>query len=80
MCRGAIGEAAGQGAVWLQGGGDLVGQFLDAGALNEIQVSIAPALLAAGAPLLPRDIGPGRLRLKAAAAVGQFVHATYEVG
>lgn len=40
--------------VWLVGGGDLVGQFLDHDLLDEIWVSIAPLVLGRGAPLLPR--------------------------
>src|SRR3954447_7430207 len=42
--------------IWLVGGGDLVGQFHDAGLLDELLVSLAPATLGAGAPLLPRHI------------------------
>lgn len=38
-------SAAGDGDVWIVGGGELAGQFLDAGALDEIAVSIAPVLL-----------------------------------
>ena len=41
----AIREAAGEGDVWVVGGGDLAGQFLDAGALDEIAVSVAPVAL-----------------------------------
>ena len=40
--------------VWLVGGGDLVGQFLDHGLLDEIWVSLAPVTLGGGAPFLPR--------------------------
>lgn len=40
--------------VWVVGGGDLAGQFADAGLLDEIVVSIAPVTLGAGRPLLPR--------------------------
>jgi dihydrofolate reductase len=47
-------EAAAGKDVWLVGGGDLVGQFLDADLLDEIWVSIAPVVLGSGAPLLPR--------------------------
>lgn len=47
-------RAAGGRDVWLVGGGDLVGQFLDRDLLDEIWVSIAPVLLGSGAPLLPR--------------------------
>lgn len=72
--------AAGDGDIWLVGGGDLVGQVDDAGHLDEVRVSIAPALLSSGKPLLPRRIGPDRLELTAAARAGQFIEATYRVG
>ena len=75
----AIRAAAGDGDIWVVGGGELVGQFLDAGALDEIAVSIAPATLASGAPLFPRRVGPDRLRLVSARAVGQFARLVYEV-
>lgn len=75
----AITDAAGAGDVWVQGGGDLVGQFLDAGALDEIVLSIAPVFLAAGRPLLPRDVYWDRLRLREARQVGDFAHLTYAV-
>ena len=42
--------------VWLVGGGELVGQFHDAGLLDELRVQYAPATLGAGMPLLPRRI------------------------
>jgi dihydrofolate reductase len=48
--------AAGGRNVWIVGGGDLVGQFADAGLLDEVIVYIAPVTLGAGAPLLPRRI------------------------
>ncbi len=74
-----IAVAAGAGEVWVMGGGDLAGQFLDAGVLNEIQVSLAPATVAGGAPMLPRLLAPDRLNLRSAERVGQFVHVIYEV-
>ncbi|GAA4286335.1 dihydrofolate reductase family protein [Georgenia daeguensis] len=74
-----IAAAAGGRDVWLLGGGDLAGQFWEAGALDEIQVSIAPATLPGGAPLLPRRIGPDALRLRRAERFGQFAHLTYDV-
>lgn len=49
--------------VWLAGGGDLVGQFHDRGLLDEIIVSVAPVMLASGAPLLPRSITTPPLKL-----------------
>lgn len=74
-----IAAAAEAGDVWVMGGGDLAGQFLDAGALNEIQVSLAPATVASGPPLLPRRLPPDRLNLRSVERVGQFAHLVYEV-
>ncbi len=72
-------EAAGDGDIWVVGGGDLAGQFLDADALDEIALSIAPVALAGGAPQFPRRIESDRLHLVEARPVGQFVRAVYEV-
>jgi len=76
----AIREAAGDKDVWLVGGGDLVGQFADAGALDEVHVSIAPVTLGAGAPLLPRFLDSTRLRLVDVSRAKQFINAKYTVG
>ncbi|MCO1656363.1 dihydrofolate reductase family protein [Pseudonocardia humida] len=46
--------AAGGRDVWVVGGGDLAGQFADAGLLDEIVVAIAPVTLGEGRPLFPR--------------------------
>ncbi len=70
-------EAAGGRNVWLVGGGDLVGQFHDAGLLDEVRVSIAPVTLGSGAPLLPRRVEG--LRLTSVERNGQMVEATYDV-
>lgn len=74
-----IREAAGDGDIWVVGGGDLAGQFLDAGALDEIALSVAPVALTGGAPLLPRRVESDRLRLVSAKAVGQFARLVYRV-
>ncbi|WP_343926762.1 hypothetical protein [Rhodoglobus aureus] len=50
-----------------------------AGALDGISVSIPPTTVSGGAPLFPRVLGADRLRLKSAAAIGQFAHLVYEV-
>lgn len=71
--------AAGERDIWVVGGGDLAGQFLDAGALDEIAVSIAPVTLGAGAPLFPRRLESDRLRLVSAKAVGQFARLVYAI-
>ena len=68
--------AAGGKNVWIVGGGDLVGQFADAGLLDEVLVGIAPVTLGAGAPLLPRRI---ELRLEDLGRNGDFVSARFSV-
>ena len=69
-------RAAGGRNVWIAGGGDLVGQFADAGLLDEVLVSIAPVTLGAGAPLLPRRL---ELRLDDVGRNGDFVAARFSV-
>lgn len=71
-------EAAGDRNVWIIGGGDLVGQFDDAGLLDEIILGVAPVTLGAGAPVLPRRIEK-RLALKEASASGGFAFLRYAV-
>jgi dihydrofolate reductase len=48
--------AAGEKDLWVVGGGDLAGQFADAGLLDEVWVQFAPVTLGSGAPLLPRAL------------------------
>lgn len=69
-------QAAGDRNVWIAGGGDLAGQFADAGLLDEVIVYVAPVTLGAGAPLLPRRV---ELRLEETAQNGDFVTARYAV-
>jgi dihydrofolate reductase len=76
----AIRAAAAGGDIWVVGGGDLAGQFLDAGALDRIEVSIAPVTLSAGAPLFPRRVESTRLQLRNVLARAQFIVATFAVG
>jgi dihydrofolate reductase len=68
--------AAGGRDVWIVGGGDLAGQFADAGLLDEVLVKIAPVTLGAGAPLLPRRV---ELRLEDVARNGDFAAVRYAV-
>ncbi len=69
-------RAAGDRNVWVVGGGDLAGQFADAGLLDEVIVYIAPVTLGGGAPLLPRRI---ELRLDELGRNGEFACARYSV-
>ncbi|MGO1544222.1 MAG: dihydrofolate reductase family protein [Gulosibacter sp.] len=75
----SIRSAARGGDIWLMGGGELVGQFYDADALDVIALSAAPVFLDGGAPVLPRRIESDRLRLVEARAVGQFARLVYQV-
>lgn len=72
-------RAAGDGNVWLVGGGDLVGQFADSGLLDEIHVGVAPVTLGRGAPLLPRRLGAADLELVDVSRDGQFARLGYRV-
>lgn len=76
---GEIRAAAGEGNIWLVGGGDLVGQFFDADAVDKLMFSVAPVFLDAGAPLLPRRIESDRLRLDNVRRDGQFARLEYKV-
>jgi dihydrofolate reductase len=66
--------------VWLAGGGDLVGEFTDAGLLDEIILAMAPTVLGAGTPLLPRRLTSQQLALTQVRQMGQFAYLTYAVG
>ena len=68
--------AAGGKDLWVVGGGDLVGQFADAGLLDQVIVQIAPVTLGAGRPLLPRRLD---LRLVETDRNAAFIAARYDV-
>lgn len=73
-------RAAGGKNVWLVGGGDLVGQFHDAGLLDEIIVQIASVTLGTGKPLLPRRITTPPLKLTNIHQYGDnFVELRYDI-
>ena len=69
--------AAGGKDVWVVGGGDLAGQFADAGLLDELILYIAPVTLGAGRPLFPRRRD---LQLVELAQNKAFACARYSVG
>jgi len=74
-----VAAAAGQN-IWLVGGGELVGRFADQGLLDEILLGIAPVMLGAGAPLLPRRLDAHQLTLVGVEHHQPFVFLTYRVG
>lgn len=66
--------------LWLVGGGDLVGQFYDAGLLDEIIVQVGSVTLGRGKPLLPRRITHPALTLVSVQRIGPgFAELRYEV-
>jgi dihydrofolate reductase len=74
-------RAAAQGQnLWLVGGGELVGQFYDAGLLDELIIHIGSVTLGAGKPLLPRQITSPSLRLVSVQQYGEgLAELRYEV-
>lgn len=73
-------EAAGAKNIWIVGGGDLAGQFYDAGLLNEIVVQIGSVTLGRGKQLFPRRVTHPPLRLVSTRQVGfGFAELRYEV-
>jgi len=52
-------ESAGNRNLWIIGGGNVASQFADAGLLDEVLVTVVPAVLGEGKPLFDRGL-PGR--------------------
>ncbi len=72
--------AAGDRNLWLVGGGELAGQFHDAGLLDEVLVQVGSVTLGSGKPLLPRRIAFPPLRLQSVRQVGTgFAELRYAV-
>lgn len=69
-------EAADGKDVWIVGGGDLAGQFADAGLLDRVWIHQTPVTLGAGAPLLPRRLRLQRVRVE---RDGQFTAMLFDV-
>jgi dihydrofolate reductase len=73
-------KAAGSKNIWVVGGGDLAGQFYDAGLLSEIIVQIGSVTLGRGKPLFPRRLTSPPLRLLSTRQVGEgFAELVYAV-
>jgi dihydrofolate reductase len=72
--------AAGSRNIWIVGGGDLAGQFHDAGLLNEIILQVGSVTLGKGKPLFPRRVLSPALQLKSVRQIdGSMVEMRYEV-
>jgi len=66
--------------IWIVGGGDLAGQFYDAGLLDEMIVQIGSVTLGQGKPLFPRRVLSPCLRLVSVRQIGSgMAELHYEV-
>jgi len=63
-------SAAGSNNIWIVGGGDLAGQFFDAGLLDELIVQVGSVTLGKGKPLFPRRVLSPVLRLVSVSQMG----------
>ncbi len=87
FCKGSVADvfsemrvAAKEKNIWVVGGGDLAGQFYDAGLLDELIVQVGSAILGKGKPLLPRRILSPVLRLTSVQQMGTgMVELRYEI-
>lgn len=76
----ALRAAAGTRNIWIVGGGDLAGQFHDAGLLDELIVQVGSVTLGRGKPLFPRRLVAPPLRLVSVRQVGTgFAELRYEI-
>lgn len=76
----AMRAAAGDKNVWIAGGGDLAGQFHDAGLLDEIIVQVGSVTLGKGKPLFPRRVTNPPLKLNSVTQLGPgLVELRYQV-
>ena len=71
---------AGSKNIWVVGGGDLAGQFYDAGLLDEIIVQVGSVMLGGGKQLFPRRVISPPLRLTSVRHVSSgFAELQYDV-
>jgi len=62
--------AAGNGNIWIVGGGGLAGQFYDCGLLDQLIIQIGSCTLGGGKPLLPRKLLSPTLHLTSVRQMG----------
>jgi dihydrofolate reductase len=74
-----ITQLAGDGVIWVVGGGELATQFLDAGLLDIVEITLAPVLLGSGTPLFTELQSRNALQLRESQTHGSFVHLKYDV-
>jgi dihydrofolate reductase len=70
-------RALDDGDVWMLGGGQLQMAFMERGALDEIEIYVAPRIIGGGAPLFPATGFRASPRLISAKQLGQGVRLHY---
>ena len=76
----AMRAAAGGRNLWIVGGGDLAGQFYDAGLLDELIAQVGSVTLGKGKPLFPRRLTQPPLVLQSVRQVGTgFAELRYQL-
>jgi len=60
---GEMAAAAGDGMLWVVGGGGVASQFADEGRLDEVRVTVVPVVLGSGKPLFERRLPSGSMQL-----------------
>lgn len=72
--------AAGSKNIWIAGGGDLAGQFYDAGRLDELIIQLGSVTLGKGKPLFPREVVGPKLKLTSTRQMGPgMIELRYDV-
>ena len=73
-------DIAGMKNIWVVGGGDLAGQFFDAGLLDELIIQMGSVTLGSGKPLFPRYVISPTLRLSSVQRFGDgMVELRYDI-
>jgi dihydrofolate reductase len=60
---GEMAASAGDGVLWVVGGGSVASQFGDEGLLDEVHLTVVPVVLGAGKPLFERRLPNGPMQL-----------------
>lgn len=77
---GEMAAAAGDGVLWVVGGGGVASQFADEGRLDEVHLTVVPVVLGAGKPLFERRLPGGPMQLTGTRAFKSgMVELRYEI-
>ena len=78
--HGEMAASAGDGTLWVVGGGGVASQFAEAGLLDELLVTVVPVVLGAGKPLFDRRLpGPPMQLTGPRTFVTGMVELQYEI-